>query len=191
MSRPSASSPTVKGLSLTFDDLSAFMNFLYPATSASAQCAPAASIHRPNHTRSASAFLSPEDQRSQAQGRGPGRGHRSPHSTSTSFSSFSSSTSTSGRSSTSSLPSPTGSSLSFTSTSPSVRSTTRSYSMPIAHVRAGSTTITSQFVDHPPRRLTRQERAALANSTQPEMDITDMVGLCRTTSPSMSFESFR
>ncbi|CAE6524894.1 unnamed protein product [Rhizoctonia solani] len=58
------------------------------------------------------------------------------------------------------------------------------------HARTGSRVPTSpKFVDHPPRRLTESERAALANYTEPEMDITDMVGVYR--DQGMSFEPLR
>ncbi|GAB1517130.1 hypothetical protein RhiTH_000173 [Rhizoctonia solani] len=151
MSRPSASMSTVKGFSLTFDDLAAFTNHvLYsppPPLPTSTRDTPKVSeARKPNHNRMTSAFVDPEQQRS-----------RHKHSAS----------SMSGTNSWKSSHSPTS-----------------------PHNRIGSWIPTSpQFVDHPPRRLTERERAALANYTEPEMDITDMAVLCR--DQRMSFESLR
>ncbi|CAE6434288.1 unnamed protein product [Rhizoctonia solani] len=150
MSRPSASMSTVKGFSLTFDDLAAFTNHvLYsPPPSTHTRDTPKASeARKPNQIRTASAFVRPEQQRFR---------HR--HSAS--------------------------------STSTSSWQSSSSHSPASPHARTGSWIPTSpKFVDHPPRRLTESERAALANYTEPEMDITDMASLCR--DQRMSFEPFR
>ncbi|KAH7340167.1 hypothetical protein B0J17DRAFT_626625 [Rhizoctonia solani] len=153
MSRPSASMSTVKGFSLTFDDLAAFTNHvLYSPSPSSPPVRDAPNMkesRRPNENRVAIAF-----QLNQRQPR-----HR--HSTSTS----------------------------------SVRSWQSSSSHPSRppvspHSRTESWYPASpRFVDHPPRRLTERERAALANYVEPEMDITDMVGMCR--DQGMGFEPLR
>ncbi|CAE6524408.1 hypothetical protein RSOLAG22IIIB_00849 [Rhizoctonia solani] len=153
MSRPSASMSTVKGFSLTFNDLAAFTNhvlFSPPLPSAPARDVPIVNQGRQsNHDRVAIAFQLDQ----------PRSRHRHSGSTSSarSYQSMSSHTSRS--------------------------------SAP-RHSRTDSWIPTSpQFVDHPPRRLTERERVALANYTEPEMDITDMVGMCR--DQGMGFEPLR
>ncbi|CEL54596.1 hypothetical protein RSOLAG1IB_07200 [Rhizoctonia solani AG-1 IB] len=151
MSRPSASMSTVKGFSLTFDDLAAFTNHVLYAPSSPAPIRDTPKVteaRKSNYNRATSAFVHPEQQRFR---------HRHSGSSTSSTGSWQSSSS-------------------------------RSSASP--HVRTESWTPTSpQFIDHPPRRLTERERAALANYTEPEMDITDMVGLYR--DQRMSFEPLR
>ncbi|CAE6487844.1 unnamed protein product [Rhizoctonia solani] len=144
MSRPSASMSTVKGFSLTFNDLAAFTNhILYSPPSPSTPVRDTPKVNegrRPNHDRVAIAF-----QLDQQQPR-----HRHSASSTSSVRSWRSSSSHASR-----PPNP-------------------------PHSRTDSWAPTSpKFVDHPPRRLTERERATLANYTEPEMDIADMVGMCR------------
>jgi hypothetical protein len=188
MSRPSASMSTVKGFSLTFDDLAAFTNHVLYAPSSPAPIRDTPKVTEARVSAECN-FHSKPTRRSL-----PSRTSRFKSMYSPTDSLYFTQKSNYNRA-TSAFVHPeqqrfrhrhSGSSTSSTGSWQS--SSSRSSASP--HVRTESWTPTSpQFIDHPPRRLTERERAALANYTEPEMDITDMVGLYR--DQRMSFEPLR
>ncbi|KAF8610735.1 hypothetical protein BDV93DRAFT_517829 [Ceratobasidium sp. AG-I] len=164
MSRSSASMSTVKGFSLTFDDLAAFANHVLYSPPAATPNVSENMGRRPSHGRTASAFLLPDPNTSR-----PSKGHR--HSTSSTSSISSTSTSS------------TSPGSWYTPSQPQQR---RSPTSPIANSFSPPTSPYSSRDTARPRRLTEKERAALANYTAPEMDIADMAAAYR--NGGMSFE---